>query len=439
MLTFWLIAAVLTLAALLFALWPLLFGGNAAEAESAQVDRAELNVEIYREHLAELQRQQEQGELNSGQFEQAKLELEKSLARDLATNAETETASQKQGGPWVSTAVLAISLPLLAFGGYWYSGGLERLEKSNQPASHAGANQAGNLEEMVATLAQRLENQPDNLEGWTMLARSYRVMERFDQAAQVYARLMERVEQPDADLLADYAETLGLAQGGQLGERAEALLAQSLELDPGQPKALWLSGMMAAQREDYATTVRYWQTLLQQFPEDSEQAATIRQQLDEVRQMAGEPLDLDLDVATAGEDTPETEAGKPGELSTPDNDSAEAAPKITAQVKLDQALQDKIQGNEVVFVYARAAEGPRMPLAIVTRPVADLPLTVTLDDAMSMMPNMKISNFPEVIITARVSAQQSAMPQSGDLLGESEPVPGQGERSVNLTIDQVIP
>jgi cytochrome c-type biogenesis protein CcmH len=122
-------------------------------------------------------------------------------------------------------------------------------------------------------------------------------------------------------------------------------------------------------------------------------------------------------------------AGKPG---------AGPVRVVRGEIRLAPALKEKAAPDDTVFIFARAAQGPRMPLAVLRKQVRDLPATFQLDDSMAMNPALKLSSVAQVVVTARVSRSGGAMPQSGDLQGESPPV-APGAKAVSITIDQVVP
>jgi cytochrome c-type biogenesis protein CcmH len=214
---------------------------------------------------------------------------------------------------------------------------------------------------------------------------------------------------------------MGMANGNQLTGRPAEVLATALELDPRQTKALWLTGFVHYQNQDYEGALRYWQQLSGILPADSKDAATVAQYIQLVQGKLGQ--------------SPETATTTP----TATASSSGATKQVSVQVQLDPALQGQTRPDETVFIFARATQGPRMPLAIVRKQVSDLPLTVTLDDSMAMTPAMVLSNFDAVTVGARVSRAGTAMAQSGDLQGTVSPVTPGAEEVIQLTISEVIP
>ncbi len=406
---FWIFIAVFTILALIFAVPPLWFSAKESTEEFEQ--RKALNIAIYKERLAEL----EASDLSAKEFAQAKQELEKGLLSEIDT-PQTRVASN--GARW-SALVVLLAVPALAGALYWKTGSPQAaLQNMPNPqvtsAAHAEPGQAADdmmpsLEEMVDKLAQRLEAQPDDAQGWEMLGRSYVVMERYAQAMSAFAKAVELQAQPEAELLSSYAETVAMTREGLLQGQPDELLARALTMQPQHPKTLWLVGLSAVQKGDYPTAVRHWETLLAQLPAESEGARSVAGHIAELKRNM---LDSSGGAMTASEtaatETPATE--------TP---ATETPAQLSVSVTLDAALQAQADANDTLFIYARAAQGPRMPLAIIRKQVKDLPITVKLDDSMAMMPSMKLSSVPQVIAMARVSKSGSAIMQPGDLFGES--------------------
>ena len=241
-----------------------------------------------------------------------------------------------------------------------------------------------------------------------MLGRSYAVLGHFSESAGAYAKAVALAPN-DAHLLADYADSLAMAQGRTLSGEPEKLLKRALAADPNNVKALVLAGTAAYNRNDRAGAVQLWERALAVLPAESEMARRVRASVAEVRgesQLAQAPK------------TPKPAAGA----------------RVSGTVRVDPKLAGKIGPDDTVFIFARAAEGPRMPLAIMRRQGRDLPVKFTLDDSMAMAPQMNLSAFPRVVIGARVSKSANAAAQPGDLQGSSGPI-AVGSDRVDVTID----
>jgi cytochrome c-type biogenesis protein CcmH len=391
MMQFWAMAAAMVALALVFVLPPLLRGKPAAGDQNAA------NVAIFKQRLAELEREAAGGGLTEQGLAEARAELERQLLGDLRPQSATAKTKPARG----VAAAVALLVPALAAGLYFQLGGLPLDE---QPTAQIPADREGqiafirdNLEELQAKVAA----EPENLEGWLMLARSHMVLEQYQVAADALARAERHLgEQPD--LLASRAEAAGYAAQGDLTGLPSQLLQRALAIEPAHPKALWLAGLAALQGEDNRQAELYWRRLLAVLPPESGTAAQVEQMLTR------------LEPAPA------------------------SAAKLAVTVRLDPALAQGLPPEATVFVLARAAEGPRAPLAVVRRQVRDLPLTLTLDDSMAMVPEMNLSRFPQVVVEARVSRSGAAAAASGDLIGRSEPVRPGGE-PLEILIGQTVP
>jgi len=413
---FVLLAALLAVLALGFVLLPLL----RRRAHSMASDRAEANAAIYRDQLAELGAERAQGLISAARFEETRAEIERRLAEDLAAGESAGAASKLQWQGSRLALVLGLVLPIVAAGLYLLVGTPSALDPTagvqREQAQHEVTPEQINA--MVAKLAARLEKEPGNAEGWHMLGRSYAALGRFDEAAKAYAKLLE-VGGRNPDALADYADALAMASGRNLqGEPYRAIL-EALALDPQHVKALALAGSAEFARGDYAEAIAHWERMLERVPPESDLAQGIRSGLQTARARLGQ----------AG-----APAGRPAQTPAPVASGAEAVQGI---VMLDAALAQNARPDDVVFVLARPAEGPRMPLAVARIAVRDLPYAFRLDDSMAMAPNAKLSQHARVVVTARVSKRGTATPAKGDLEGASAPV-APGTSGLQITISKVV-
>lgn len=390
MTVFLLLAGLLTLAAVAFVVPPLLRGRRRAMV----LPHDAANVAIYQDQLAELQADLDAGTLSQAQFEQAKHELERRLLQDVAPSG-ANTAQPAYRWP---ALLLAVLLPLAAAALYWQLGNPQAVTAPRL----AGLSPTQQVEALLPALEKHLTEQPADATGWRMLAKAYMALERYAEAAQALDRAHTLLPE-DAQVLADYADALAMAQGQRLAGKPAELIAQALRLDPDNGKALYLAGFAALEAGDRKTAARHWQRLLGRLAPDSEDAAVVRQQLAEI----GAAPAAAEGVAVAG------------------------------RVELDDRLKARVSPEDTVFVFARAAEGPRMPLAILKLKAGELPAAFKLDDSLAMAPEMKLSRFAKVVIGARVSKSGNALPQPGDLEGVSVPV-APGARDVRVVIDREV-
>lgn len=400
---FWLIVSLLAAGALLFLLPPLL----KRKRRETEVSRDATNVAVYRDQLRELEADVAAGALSRESYEEARREIERRLLEDVS-GAGAETPAT--GGTGRNAAVvIGAALPIIAFALYLTVGNFQAM----LPGSAADGEQKAHgvtqdqVRELVARLAARLQQNPENVEGWIMLARSYSALGQFEQSARAYANAVARAGS-DAQLLADYADALAMAQGKRLQGEPERIVQRALAVDPENMKALALAGTAAFERRDYAGAVDYWERMLQIAPPESEFAQSVRASIAEAKELARQP-GASAPVARA---PAKTASSKP----------AAAAGGVSGIVELAPALAARVAPSDTLFVFARPAEGPRMPLAIIRGQAKDLPLKFTLDDRAAMGPGVTLSSQKRVIVGARISKSGSATPQSGDLEGLSSPI-----------------
>jgi len=299
---------------------------------------------------------------------------------------------------------------------------------------------------MVETLAARMRANPDDPNGWLLLARSYTALGRFREAAQAYAEASQRVQE-DAQLYADWADALAMAQGRTLVGEPTELIARALKIDPNNKKALALDATAKLERGDVQGALAQWRTLRALVPAGTEEAQRVDAVIAEVETRAGAgatavgtkgtksgpPV-----AASAGIGAPPSVGSGTGGASRPSVGTGANAGTVSGRVELAPALQAKLAGGDTLFVFARAANGPRMPLAVLRVPASELPRAFTLDDTMAMSPAMKLSTAGDVVIEARVSKSGNAAPQPGDLRGTS-PVVKPGAANIRIVIGDVVP
>lgn len=309
----------------------------------------------------------------------------------------------------VTVFVLAFSLAGYAWLGNrvgWQVSPGESGEAAALAAVDPAAQQA-QIDAMVAKLVERLKTQPDDADGWQMLARSYGVQGRYAEAVAAYKRVLTLKPQ-DAQVLADYADTLAMANNRSLDGEPEALILQAVKLDPSNVKALALAGTVAFNHADYAGAVAHWERAVQLGDPASGYAQQLQGALDEARQRGKLP------PAAAGATAPGGTAAAPANAAAPGATTRATAASVTGRVSLQAALKGQVGPDDTVFIFARAPVGSRMPLAILRKKVSDLPLDFTLDDSLAMSPAARLSSAQQVVVGARISKSGNAMPTPGD-------------------------
>ena len=391
-------------------------------------------IEALKQKLAQLKQLHASGVLPDDKFEEGKSALERQIldlvlsgapvAATAKSTSSTKTTSEaaQAGEPsgaakpsGLMLAGLAIGVVAIAAAGYFWKGTPnaqqgeaeqpQMLSADGKPAPHAtGAEQ---IAAMTDKLSQRLQEKPDDVEGWSMLARSYSVLGRHADALKAYEKA-SNLRKDDPTLLADYADSLAVNNNSNLEGEPMKLVDRALHLDPKNLKALYLAGTYAFNKKDYPSAITFWEKLIQVGPPGNVFANQVEPAIAEARNLAGMPVAAKpLDAAPKAGAAPAAASGNA---------------TVSGTVTLSAALAKQAQPDDTVFVFARAAEGSRMPLAIMRKQVKDLPITFTLNDSMAMSPATALSTASKVIVGARVSKSGNAMPQPGDLSGQSAPV-----------------
>ncbi|GLH33390.1 MULTISPECIES: c-type cytochrome biogenesis protein CcmI [Pseudomonas] len=393
---FWLGAGLLLLAALGFLLIPTLRGRRQQQEE----DRTALNVALYQERVAELAAQQAAGVLDDAQLANGRDEA----ARELLADTEGAEAPRQGHLGKVLPLLAAVLVPVVALGLYLHFGAADKVELTQEFAAAPKT-----MEEMTTRLERAVQAQPDSAEGLYFLGRAYMAEQRPADAAKAYERAVALAgRQPE--LLGQWAQALYFAANKQWSAQVQALTDEALKADPNEVTSLGLRGIAAFEGERYQEAIDYWNRLLAQLPEGDASRAALQGGIDRAAERLG---------------------GNTGKPETP------VAARLKVRVELAPALKDKVKPDDTVFIFARATNGPPMPLAAKRVTVAQLPLEVELSDADAMMPQMKLSDFAEVQLVARVS--RAGQPTHGEWIGQGAPLPSKTQATQLLTIDSPDP
>jgi len=414
MTTFWIICAALSIVAILFVALPLWRGIS----KDNSVARDAANLEILRDQIAEMDADLKNGLLTPELHEQGRRELQARLMEEVGDNKGSEVSGKPHPLKILAIA-LAVLLPLASVGLYLKIGN----PNAFLPQAALGTGGIVRDEAGLNALEQRSAQNPNDPEVLLMLARSYVELGRYADGARKYDSLVKLV--PDEPMLwADYADALAMTHNTLVGAPTK-LLDRALQLDPNFAKALALSGTAAMERGDFVAAIQHWEKLLKQLQPGSEDARMIEEGLKQAR--------LFLAQSRGGKAAPALD-----QINEPVSKvQAAGNERITGTVTLDDALKSQADPNDTLFVLARAAQGPKMPLAILRKQVKDLPVRFSLDDSMAMSPQMKISDFDQVVVIARISKSGKAMPQPGDLQGMSKPL-APGAKGIDIDIDQAV-
>ncbi len=390
------------------------------------------------EQLRQLQALHAAGALSAAEYDSARQRIEGGGAATVAAPAHAEPRPGR--ALWALTAAFAVVVAAIGYGWSGQAVSVWRGDAAQTVAASSGeAPSAEQIEAMVQRLADRLKTQPDDAEGWSMLARAYLVMERLDEAAQASARALQlRPDDPQA--LADHADVLAMKNGRTLQGEPMQLIERALQLDPDHVKSLALAGAAAFDVGDYGLAARRWERAAVLAPPGSPMAQQAREGAEEARRraLAGTTPATAASNATLPPGAPAgaAAAAAGGTSVLPATSTA----RITGRVELAASLKADAGPLDTVFVFARHADAQagRMPLAILRAQVRDLPLDFTLDDSLAMGPGTGLSSASRVVVVARVSRSGQAIPQSGDLEGQSGPV-DVGARGVRVEISRTLP
>lgn len=397
MIEFWLAAGLLLLAALAFLLIPVLRGRKA----QAEEDRTALNVALYQERLAELQGQRAANVLTDEQLQAGQAEA----ARELLADTEGVSTERVSRLGKALPLIAALLVPISGAGLYLHWG-------ASQQIAELGEQREPSMAEMTARLEASVKAEPNSAESWYFLGRIYMAQDRAPDAAKAYEQAV-RIAGRAPELLGQWAQAQYFANGKQWSQTVAALTSEALQADPNEVTSLGLLGIAAFEGERYAEAIDYWQRLVAQMPTEDPSRASIQGGIERARER----------LLASGETAPE-QAVEPAK---------QAVNAIKVRVTLAAALQGKVQPGDSVFIFARATSGPPMPLAAKRLTVGDLPVELELSDNDAMMPQLKLSGFPEVQLVARISRAGNAT--AGEWIGRGQPIASTTQELQELTID----
>ena len=377
-----------------------------------------LNAAIHRDRLGELERDHSNGTLSDADLSEAREELQRQLLDDTAATERVLAAGSGRG----SAIAIAILLPLIAVAMYALLGSPAAVLPAQEQAHRANAD----MDQLVVKLEKKLEQNPDNPEGWAMLARSYKSMGRWDDAERAFVRIGPDINR-SAELLAEYAEMLAQRSNG-CDDRSRKMIQQALALEPNNMLALFMGGTEAFAGGRHGEAAALWERLLPQLEPGGEDARMIESRIAEARQFSGAAPS----GARAAQKVPAADAVKAT------TGAAATATAVSGRVELSAALKAKANPDDVVFIFARAVDGPRVPLAALRARAADLPMNFTLDDSQAVMPGANISSAQQLRVEVRISKSGKAQAGTGDLTGKSDAVKP-GAKGLRIMIDQVDP
>lgn len=426
--TFWIITAVLVGLALLFILYPLVFG---RPQRRANADIRNQNLLAYRTRLTELEEEYQQGIIDEENFRMLRDELAGSMLDDVGEESaprEVRAADlrmdHRRRSTWVVVAVAVVMLPagvVLLYQEWGALGKVEQYQAMQELQQSTGGDRMAQMDQLTRQLRERLEAQPDNPDGWAMLGRSLMRMERYPEAAQAFERLAGVVEDDNASAVAWglSAQAWFFDSQGALTDDVTHAMDRARELNPNEVNTLGLLGIHAFEQENFEEAIGYWEKIIEVAP-DHPQIASIREGVSRAYQRLGR------DVPEAVQASQSVDEGL--------SDRG-----VNVRVELDEAFAGEVAPDTTLFVYARTPDMRSAPLAVARLRAGELPLNLRLDDRLAMAPQFRISGADEVVVAARISPSGAAKPQPGDYQGiREEPVPVVSGDSdpVVLTIDQ---
>jgi len=396
----------------------------AAHQAEAVNDPAQANAAVYRDQLAELDREFVMGNLNYEELKAARDELSERLLADVGDAAVADAPNASSTAvvwrkPWLSIGLLVFVVPVASMVMYSVLGEPAALDPL---ALKQGANASAEvtpekLTEMATALTRRLQDEPNSMEGWVMLGRVQRARARYEESAEAYAKALTLSR--DDNLSIERAEVLAQKNGGSFAGEPWSIIQRVLTADPHHLNALFLAGSASYAEMNFNTALRYWERAREVVPADSPDAPELDRAIAEARDKMGLPA------------IPPRATNAAAEMQA--NKAALAASSISGRVTLVKELQGLVAATDMVFVYATPVTGSRMPIAILRTTADKLPLDFTLDDSMAMSPNAKLSGMDEVTVRVRISKSGQATAQPGDYGVSLTPVKP-GTKGLNLMV-----
>ena len=380
-----------------------------------QASQANANAKVYRDQILDLDREHDSGHISDEEWRQSRDELSMRLLEDTSA-ADDPVAKAEKPAVWTAV-VLAVALPISAMGFYMWVGQPEALN----PMALKSPEQVDqkDLAKLAETLADKLQSQPENLQGWVMLGRTYRTLENFDASLKAYDTALKL--SADDDLQLERIEVMAMQRQGNFDGEPWRVIREILQKDPQHFGALLTAGSASYAEGKYADALKYWEQARKPLEANHPDLAGLENAIATVRDKMGLPAKA-ASTGSSGSSGP-----------------AASALNVSGQISLSAALKAKANPNDAVFVYATPANGDRMPLAIMKTTVSQLPLNFTLDDSTAMTPERKLSTAGEVLIKVRVSKSGNAMPQPGDLTGASDGPVKVGAKGLKIEIKDQIP
>ncbi len=416
MIQLWVGIALLTLLALAFVFVPFI-QARKAQTTAINTDRTRKNIDIFEERLAELDVERLAGNLEDKDYAELKLELEKNLLEDAVEEAAPVISSSIGSKQLVAVTVMALLIPVIAFGLYFQHGSARQLQLSMEHPEQLRFKdgEQPTVEEAIQMLVNELEANPENAEGWYILATTYMSLGEYDKGVDSFKHVLDVLPEDATQyvgVMGQYAQGLYFAKGGKMDEEVRQQIQLTLDREPLEVTALGLLGIDAFELGHLEDAIGYWRKALQNAEPSAADSlkAGIQRALEQLAQQG-----------KAVPDVPEL-----------------VSASVQLVVSIDPQLSGKISADQTVFVFAKPVGG-RMPVAAMRLTVGELPKTIILDDSLAMTPQAKLSLHPNIEIGARISMSGQPQASSGDLQSATVQVAVKElTESVSLLIDQVV-
>ena len=416
-----------------------LLAGLFRNNQSASTDQEAVNITLARERGQTLDAALADGSIDQASYDYEREQLEYDLASDLRLDSER---TPREGGRISAAVIVAVFIPIAAGALYLHLGNpaaITQLTSAAAPAPVDGQN-APALDELLPQMEERLSQQPDDIEGWRLLGRSYLSVGEFAKAGTAFQKALA-LDETDVPTLAQLAEAIAMTQQGDLSGEPFTYVTRANELDPDNEHALWLLSIAQQQSGDHAAALQGFDRLAGMAGDNLEAQSTIEQM--RVRSVDALSGETGVEAATGSAEAPSADSSANNVEASTEQTTASAEsdsqPSIQVTVTASDTARTTSTDDQIVFIYAIATQGPPMPLAVSRLRVADLPTTVTLDNSMAMIPTMTLSAFPSVTIGARISTTGNATAQPGDWFSEADDVDPANTEAVDLVIDQQTP
>ena len=422
----WVSIAVATVVATAVIVWPLLSARSPLQADARDDERR--RVAVFRDRKHEIEREHAAGRLSDAEAEQAQADLLRQVAEDLpdaaAAGGADEGDAAPRRAPTLVALALAVLVPIIAVGVYQRVGAPD-LAGIDLRADHRPVD-AAEVEKLIGSIEQRTREKPDDGEAWAMLAEARRMQGRHADAVTAFEQAV-RLLPPDARLLADFAESAALLAGGDFSGRPVSLLEQALAANPDEPKAIALMGAAQYRLGNLEGARGYLKKLHDGLPAGSDEAVQIGQAL----------ARIDAEIAQRGATTPPVRPSAPAPGAASRDAKPAATSTVTGTITVDEKLASQVRPGDTLYVIARQAGGPPIPVAVLREPDARLPMQFSIGDANAMDPSRPLSSAGALVLEARLSRSGNAMRQPGDLYGQRADV-APGQRDVSIVIDRVV-